>query len=450
MPSRSRSATSRLQPFAGGSLTHSGIHASRRQVIRDAATWQSVWNEIFSDVSPQPALPAVDFSTQMVLLAAQGDQATGGFGIFIDGAALTLDGTLIVAVTSASPGPGCLNPQQVTQPVDVAVAAQHATAAFTERTGVVPLPVALLPEPALASRAMPFADDIAREELLSLRSRGLLRALEPLRTPPGAGIELRPGERLINFSSNDYLGLAGDARVAEALAQGARIWGAGAGASRLVTGDFAAQHELEAALADFEKTESAVLFGSGYAANCGIISTFAGPEDLILSDALNHASLIDGCRLSRARVEVYPHCDVAAVDRLLGEVPRAAAAGGHRHGLLHGRRPRAAARAVRPLPPPRRAPRARRGACDRRDRSARRRPRRRARPLSRPAHGHALQGFRHRRRVRGRLARRLRPSAEPRPDAGLSRPRCRPRSPAPPWPRCASSPAPKAKSAARG
>ncbi len=168
---------------------------------------------------------------------------------------------------------------------------------------------------------MPFADDIAREELLSLRSRGLLRALEPLRTPPGAEIELRPGERLINFSSNDYLGLAGDARVAEALAQGARIWGAGAGASRLVTGDFAAQHELEAALADFEKTESAVLFGSGYAANCGIISTFAGPEDLILSDALNHASLIDGCRLSRARVEVYPHCDAAAVDRLLGEVP---------------------------------------------------------------------------------------------------------------------------------
>jgi protease stability complex PrcB-like protein len=125
-----------LQPFAGGSLNHSGIHTSRRQVIRDPATWQSVWNEIFSDVSPQPALPAVDFSTQMVLLAAQGDQATGGFGIFIDGAALTLDGTLIVAVTTASPGPGCLNPQQVTQPVDVAVAATQATVAFTERIGV--------------------------------------------------------------------------------------------------------------------------------------------------------------------------------------------------------------------------------------------------------------------------------------------------------------------------
>ncbi|HET7788132.1 MAG TPA: 8-amino-7-oxononanoate synthase [Myxococcales bacterium] len=168
---------------------------------------------------------------------------------------------------------------------------------------------------------MTKADDIAREDLLSLRARGLLRALEPLRTPAGVEIELRPGERLINFSSNDYLGLAADARVAEALAQGARTWGAGAGASRLVTGDFLPHHELEAGLAKLEDTEAAVLFGSGYAANCGLLPAFAGPEDLILSDALNHASLIDGCRLSRARVEIYPHCDVAAVDRLLAAVP---------------------------------------------------------------------------------------------------------------------------------
>lgn len=125
-----------LQPFAGGSLTHSGIHAKRRQVISDSATWQSVWSEIFSGVSPQPALPTVDFNTDMVLLAAEGDEATGGFGIFIDGAAMTLDGTLIVAVTSASPGPGCINTQQATQPVDVAVAARAAMAAFTERVGV--------------------------------------------------------------------------------------------------------------------------------------------------------------------------------------------------------------------------------------------------------------------------------------------------------------------------
>ncbi|HEY5677241.1 MAG TPA: protease complex subunit PrcB family protein [Myxococcales bacterium] len=125
-----------LQPFAGGSLTHSGIHTAVRQVIRDAATWQSVWSEIFSDVSPQPPLPAVDFSTDMVVLAAQGDQKTGGFGIFIDGAFTTLDGAMIVAVTSASPGPGCFNPQQVTQPVDAAAVAKAAAVSFTERLGV--------------------------------------------------------------------------------------------------------------------------------------------------------------------------------------------------------------------------------------------------------------------------------------------------------------------------
>src|SRR2546428_6159698 len=164
---------------------------------------------------------------------------------------------------------------------------------------------------------MPGADDLARAGLLALRERGLLRSLEPLRGPPGAEVELCPGERLINFSSNDYLGLAADPRIAQALAEGARAWGAGAGASRLVSGDFLPQHELEQELARFEGTEGALLFGSGYTANCGILPVLAGPEDLILSDALNHASIIDGCRLSRARVEVYPHLDVGFVERLL-------------------------------------------------------------------------------------------------------------------------------------
>ena len=89
---------------------------------------------------------------------------------------------------------------------------------------------------------MSVADDIARAELEALREQGLLRRLEPLRGAPGVEIELRPGERLLNFSSNDYLGLAGDPRVAQALANGAREWGAGAAASRLVCGDFAPHH----------------------------------------------------------------------------------------------------------------------------------------------------------------------------------------------------------------
>lgn len=164
---------------------------------------------------------------------------------------------------------------------------------------------------------MGLADDIARQELSQLAARGLLRSLEPLRSPPGAEIELRPGERLINLSSNDYLGLAGDPRLASALAEGARRWGAGAGASRLVCGDFLPHHQLERALADFEGAEAALLFGSGYAANTGLVAALAGPEDLVASDELNHASLIDGCRLSRARVATYPHGDVAAVARLL-------------------------------------------------------------------------------------------------------------------------------------
>jgi 8-amino-7-oxononanoate synthase len=156
---------------------------------------------------------------------------------------------------------------------------------------------------------VPIADDIARAELENLRSQNLLRAIEPLRSPPGAEIELRPGEKLINFSSNDYLSLAGDARVGQALAEGARRWGAGAGASRLICGDFVPQHELEEELARFHGSEATVLFNSGFAANCGLLPVFAGPEDLVLSDALNHASLIDACRLSRARVEIYPHGD---------------------------------------------------------------------------------------------------------------------------------------------
>jgi 8-amino-7-oxononanoate synthase len=157
-------------------------------------------------------------------------------------------------------------------------------------------------------------DRIAREELAQIAGRGLLRALDPLCGRAGAEVELRRAdgatERLVNFSSNDYLGLAGDPRIASALAEGARLFGAGAGASRLVCGDFAAHHALEEELARFEQTEAALLFGSGFAANTGILPALAGPSDVVLSDALNHASLVDGCRLARARVHVFAHGDL--------------------------------------------------------------------------------------------------------------------------------------------
>jgi len=161
---------------------------------------------------------------------------------------------------------------------------------------------------------MSGADALAKEELAAISANGLLRSLEPLRSNPGAEVELDSGARLVNFSSNDYLGLASHPALREALRDGASRWGSGAGASRLVCGDYLPHHALEEELARFEGTEAAVLFNTGYAANCGTMPAFAGPEDVVLSDALNHASLVDGCRLSRARTEVYPHRDVAALE----------------------------------------------------------------------------------------------------------------------------------------
>jgi|SRR5207248_1641254 len=164
---------------------------------------------------------------------------------------------------------------------------------------------------------MAGADALARDELAAIASNGLLRSLEPLRTPGGAEVQTADGEPLINFSSNDYLGLSSHPAIRMALGEGAQQWGAGSGASRLVCGDYLPHHELERELARFEGTKAAVLFNSGYAANCGLVPAFAGPEDVVLSDALNHASLVDGCRLSRARTEVYPHVDVGALEAAL-------------------------------------------------------------------------------------------------------------------------------------
>ncbi len=121
------------------------------------------------------------------------------------------------------------------------------------------------------------------------------------------------------FCSNDYLGLAGHPALAAAANAVARDEGVGASASRLVSGDLPAHRRLEARLADFLGRTAALVFPTGYQANLGVLTALAGPEDVIVSDALNHASLIDGCRLSRARIAVYPHADAAAADRLLAD-----------------------------------------------------------------------------------------------------------------------------------
>jgi 7-keto-8-aminopelargonate synthetase-like enzyme len=144
----------------------------------------------------------------------------------------------------------------------------------------------------------------------------LERELLEVEGPAGPEVATADGPKLM-FCSNDYLGLAADPRVVEAIGQGAARWGAGAAASRLVAGNTSAHGELERRLADFMGTPRAVLFPSGFQANLGALTTLTQEGDAIFSDALVHASLIDGCRLSRAEVHVYAHRDADELDSLL-------------------------------------------------------------------------------------------------------------------------------------
>lgn len=157
----------------------------------------------------------------------------------------------------------------------------------------------------------------AHDALLELERAGLRRELDPLGSPQGPTVTLASGERLVNFSSNDYLGLAHDSALSEVVADGARRFGVGAGASRLIVGDLEPHQRLELEAAKCFGTEAALAFTSGWAANVGLVTALVGPGDAVFSDALNHASLIDGCRLSRADVFVYPHGDTEALERQL-------------------------------------------------------------------------------------------------------------------------------------
>jgi 8-amino-7-oxononanoate synthase len=156
----------------------------------------------------------------------------------------------------------------------------------------------------------------AIEALESIRERGLYRSMEPLASPQGPEVQVGD-EQLLNFSSNDYLGLANDGSIRAAFVEGVTRWGVGSGASRLVVGDSEAHHSLERELASLKRAERVLLFNSGYAANSGVLPVLASAEDAIFSDSLNHASLIDGCRLSRARLEIYPHLDLESLERRL-------------------------------------------------------------------------------------------------------------------------------------
>jgi len=155
-----------------------------------------------------------------------------------------------------------------------------------------------------------------------IRARGLERRLR-LRTGRQGRAVVLDGRPLVNFGANDYLGYAGDVRLAKAAAKAACAEGFGAGASPLVSGHSAAHDRLERAIAELLAVDAALVFPSGFAANTAAIAALVGPGDLIVSDARNHASIIDGCRLSRADISVYPHRDMRALDAALVASPAA-------------------------------------------------------------------------------------------------------------------------------
>ncbi len=146
------------------------------------------------------------------------------------------------------------------------------------------------------------------DRLEELRDRGLHRRLRMVDGPQGPSV-LLDGSPVLLLCSNNYLGLADHPQVRSAAADAAMRWGAGAGASRLISGNMAPHRQLEERLAEFKGYEAALLFGSGYLANIGAIAALARRGEVVFSDELNHASIIDGCRLAQAEVFVYRHCD---------------------------------------------------------------------------------------------------------------------------------------------
>ncbi len=156
------------------------------------------------------------------------------------------------------------------------------------------------------------------DELEALRERHLYRPLRVMSSAQGPIVSV-DGNRVISLSSNDYLGLTHHPRLREAALAAVRDYGVGSGAVRTIAGTMTMHEELEAELAAFKGTPATLMFQSGFTANTGVIPTITGETDLIVSDALNHASIIDGMRLSKAPRKVYPHGDVLALRTILRE-----------------------------------------------------------------------------------------------------------------------------------
>jgi len=161
----------------------------------------------------------------------------------------------------------------------------------------------------------PFDEELAGR-LKGLRDRGLYRELRCVESPQCPRIQIA-GQALLNFSSNDYLGLANEPALKEAAIRAVERYGAGAGASRLVSGSLSPHHELEAALAAFKDAEAALSFSSGYAAALGVIVALLGKDDFLVLDKLVHACIVDAARLCGAKLRVFPHNDLAGLESIL-------------------------------------------------------------------------------------------------------------------------------------
>jgi 8-amino-7-oxononanoate synthase len=160
-------------------------------------------------------------------------------------------------------------------------------------------------------------------ELEKIKESGLYRRLRLVDGDQDATLTV-DGREVVNFSSNNYLGIANHPELAVAAKAAIDRYGCGSGASRLITGNMTLHEELELKLAEFKGTESALVFNSGFQANTGVLSTLVGEGDVIFSDALNHASIIDGCRLARARTQIYQHRDLDQLELQLREAPSGA------------------------------------------------------------------------------------------------------------------------------
>jgi 8-amino-7-oxononanoate synthase len=167
-----------------------------------------------------------------------------------------------------------------------------------------------------------MGDDFIESELAQLKEAGLYRKLRRVEGDQGPTLIL-DGREVINFSSNNYLGLANHPALGEAAKSAIDRYGCGAGASRLISGNMTLHEELESKIAEFKGTEAALVFNSGFQLNTGVVSTLVGEGDAVFSDALNHASIIDGCRLSRAKAAVYAHLDMNRLEHELKQAPSA-------------------------------------------------------------------------------------------------------------------------------